>query len=132
MFRMLGTLITRCPPGASKARELADSLVRIFDVLEPLEARDVLKFGVGIRQWLRRDRRDALRCPGSTEDIRVQVAGLHMESRFGEARESAPSPAGTSSNFPRGSRIENPRYGLVDFRTSNRRRRAAGIHDGGG
>ena len=114
------------PAGREQPREFANRLMRIFDVLEAFEASDVLKFGVFVRQHAGQiaAAHFDFRQP---ENFGIQVAGLHLKTRFGETRGERSFPGGNIEQFPARKWIEDSRDGLMNFQTGDRYRRAVRI-----
>src|SRR6202171_3782270 len=116
-------------PGRQQTRELANGLVRIFNVFQAFEAGDVLKLRVRVRQRCGKISVTHIDVPHH-EDFGVQIAGLHLESRLGKARRKRSFAGRNVQQFAARKWIENPRYGFVDFRPRDRYRRATSIRGG--
>jgi hypothetical protein len=108
---------------SEQAREFANRLVRVLDVLEAFEAGDLQNFCVVVWQNAREIAAAHFNI-GQPENFGIQVAGLHLEASFGEPRGERPFPGGNVQQFPARKWIEDPRHGLVNFESRDWHRRA--------
>src|SRR5882762_3133972 len=110
--------------GRQQTRELADCLMRIFNVFETFEASNVLEFTVRVRQRSRQIAATHLDV-SHHENFRVQVARLHLESRLGKARRKRSLARGNVQQFTSRQWVENSCNSFVNFWPCDRSRRAA-------